>query len=52
MINPFIERNGIIYSIERDGQITDELKGLINREQSTNRRYIGFYPDADVQIDD
>ena len=51
-INNFINRNGITYSVERNGDVISEQKGLINTKQSTGKRYIGFYPDADIQIGD
>lgn len=51
-INSFIERSGIMYSIERNSKIISEHKGLINTEQSTGKRYIGFYPDVDIQTGD
>lgn len=50
--NNFIERSGIFYSVERNSSTVSEYKGLINTEQSTGKRYIGFYPDADIQIGD
>lgn len=51
-INNFIERSGVMYSVERNNDVTSEQKGLINTEQSTGKRYIGFYPEADIQIGD
>lgn len=51
-INSLIERSGVMYSIERNGKIISQSKGLINTEQSTGKRYIGFYPDSDIQRGD
>lgn len=51
-INNLIERSGILYSVERNGEIISQFKGLINTEQSTTKRYIGFYPDVDIQSED
>lgn len=55
MHNPLasiIKRNGSMYSIERSNSSVEPAQGMINREQSTGKRYIGFLPGADVQIDD
>lgn len=50
--NPFIDRNGIKYNVERDSIIVGSFQGLINREQATNKRYISFHVGTDVQIGD
>lgn len=50
--NNLIERSGILYSVERNSKLISQSKGLINTEQSTGKRYIGFYPDADIQSED
>ena len=55
MRNPLeslIKRLGSMYSIERDNGSVDPVKGLINQEQSTGKRYIGFLPGTDIQVDD
>lgn len=51
-VNTFIERHGLIYSVERNSVSIAEYKGLINREESTNKRYIGFYPNTEIEIGD
>ncbi len=50
--NYFIDKNGIMYSVERNHEQVATHKGLINREQSTNRRYISFHVGTDIQIKD
>lgn len=50
--NTFIDRYGMFYSIERNGLSKSKYMGLINTEKSTQKRYIGFYPDADIQSGD
>ena len=50
--NYFIDRHGIMYSVERNHELIATHKGLINREQSTNRRYISFHVGTDIQIGD
>lgn len=50
--NPFIDRNGIMYQVERDSTVCNSFKGLINREKSTNQRYISFHVGSDLQIGD
>ena len=55
MRNPLttiIKRSGSMYSIERNNNFVDLVQGMINREQSSGRRYIGFLPGTDVQVDD
>lgn len=55
MRNPLttiIKRSGSMYSIERNNNFVDPVQGMINREQSSGRRYIGFLPGTDVQVDD
>jgi len=51
-LSNFIDRSGVMYSVEREGKIVGSYKGLINTEQSSGKRYVAFYPDADVQISD
>ena len=50
--NFFIDRHGIMYSVERNHEQIATYKGLINREQSTNKRYISFHVGTDIQIGD
>lgn len=50
--NIFIDRQGILYSVERDNKQIATHKGLINRERSTNKRYISFHVGTDIQIGD
>lgn len=50
--NYFIDRQGIMYSVERNHEEIAAYKGLINREQSTNKRYISFHVGTDIQIGD
>jgi hypothetical protein len=51
-INTFIQRSGVMYSVIRNNVSVSEHKGLINTEESTRKRYIGFCPDVDIQIGD
>lgn len=48
----FISERGIMYQIERNGNIIDELKGLQNFNQNTSRKYIGFMPRSNVKTGD
>lgn len=50
--NIFIDKQGVLYSVERGHKQIATHKGLINREQSTNRRYISFHVGTDIQIGD
>lgn len=48
----FLNRHGVMLSIERNGESVGNEKGLINREESTHKRYIGFIPGATIDIGD
>ena len=55
MCNPLesiIKRSGSMYSIARSNSSVTPVQGMINREQSTGKRYIGFLPGTDVQVGD
>ena len=55
MRNPLesiIKRSGSMYSIARSNSSVTPVQGMINREQSTGKRYIGFLPCTDVQVGD
>ena len=51
--NPFpvlLKQMGQLFKIERNGEIINSLKGLINRENDTKRDYVGFMmPGSDVK---
>ncbi len=49
---PAILINGETFLINRNHELVSQSKGLMNREQSTNIRYIGFPPDAPIEIGD
>lgn len=51
-MNTFISRYGISYSVERSGSHIGNCTGLLNIEQSTNKRFISFKVGTDIQIDD
>lgn len=51
-IRGFLQRSGVVFSIERKGKSPNPEKGLMNREQSTQRKYIGFLPGTDIEIGD
>ena len=53
--NPFpvlLKQMGQLFKIERNGEIINSLKGLINRENDTKRDYVGFMPGSDVKAGD
>ncbi len=55
MRNPLesiIKLSGSMYSIARGNSSVTPVQGMINREQSTGKRYIGFLPCTDVQVGD
>ena len=54
MNNPLnsFKRHMIDFEIYRNANLIATVKGLKNTENGTNRKYINFYPDADIQIGD
>ncbi len=42
----------IDFEVHRDSNLLYTIKGLKNTEKGSNKKYIGFYPDADIQIGD
>ena len=51
-IRGFLQRSGVMFSIERDGESLNPEKGLMNREQDTQKRYVGFLPGTNIEIGD
>lgn len=46
-------RNQMIdFDIYRNAALINTVKGLKNTEKGTNRKFIGFFPDVDIQIGD
>lgn len=54
MNNPLnsFKRNMIDFEIYRNSNLMSIAKGLKNTEKGSNKKYIGFFPEADVQIGD
>lgn len=53
--NPFpalLRQLGQTFQIERNGEIVETTKGLVNRENDTKRDYIGFMPGSNVKPGD
>ena len=51
-IRGFLNRSGVMLTVEKNGAQVGAEKGLINREQSTQRRYIGFIPGTKIDVGD
>lgn len=51
-IRGFLQRSGVMFSIERNGEFPNPERGLMNREQDTKKRYIGFLPETKIEIGD
>ena len=47
-----LSMSGQKFIIERNEEFIQEVDGLANWEQSTNRKYIGFIPNTDVKAGD
>lgn len=46
-------RNQMInFQIYRNSTLIDTVKGLKNTEKGSNKKFIGFFPDVDIQIGD
>ena len=54
MNNPLnsFKKNMIDFEIYRNSNLMSIAKGLKNTEKVSNKKYIGFFPEADVQIGD
>lgn len=54
MVNPLnhFKNMMIEFQIFRNSVLISTVKGLKNTEKGTNKKYIGFYPDVDIQIGD
>jgi len=55
MNNPldrFMPRFGVAYKVTRAGAEIASITGLPNEEKSPHRNYVGFYPDADICVND
>lgn len=48
----FIEMNGIMFKIERNGSVISELKGRHQIEAGTSKKYVGFFVNSDVKPGD
>src|SRR5262245_7519887 len=48
----FMKRAGQPYVVVRNSVRLHTLEGLVNFEKGTGRRYIGFFPDSDLQAGD
>lgn len=51
-IRGFLQRSGVIFKIERKNSSPAPERGLMNREQSTQKKYIGFLPGTNIEIGD
>lgn len=50
-LNSF-KRQMIDFQIYRNSALIDTVKGLKNTEKGSNKKFIGFFPDVDIQIGD
>lgn len=48
----FISDRGIVFKIERNGQIMSELKALQSLEENTSKKILRFFHDSDVKSGD
>lgn len=48
----FISDHGVIFKIERNGQIMSELKALQSLEENTSKKILRFFHDSDVKSGD
>lgn len=52
MMQEFLNRFGVNYTVIRDGSNVTTIEGMSNHEKSTSRAYIGFLPGADIRVND
>ncbi len=48
----FLHSHGTQFEIYRDGQLVCKTDGLPNTEESSGKKYVGFKPGTDIEIDD
>ena len=46
----FLNRHGIMFDIERNGKVINNVRGLPNSDDG--KEYVGFMPGTDVQVGD
>lgn len=51
-IKSFLDSHGEDYDLTRDDQYLGVVRGLKNREKGSNRNFIGFLPEVNVQVGD
>lgn len=51
-IKSFLDSNGEDFELTRDGQKLGTVRGLMNSEKNTGRRYLGFLEDVDIRVGD
>lgn len=52
IMQTFLTRSGVQYTVIRDGTPIATHLGLPNHEQSTSKAYIGFLPETDICVND
>ncbi|MDW8517593.1 hypothetical protein [Priestia flexa] len=48
----FMEMGGEKFEVFRNGEKISEVEGLPNREETTQKAYVGFYPSTDIKPGD
>ncbi|KQX69257.1 hypothetical protein [Paenibacillus sp. Root444D2] len=51
-LSTFMSMAGEKYKVFRNGEQVSTVEGMQNTEDNTRRKYVGFYPDADIQVGD
>ncbi|CAH0345727.1 hypothetical protein [Bacillus sp. CECT 9360] len=51
-LESFMEMGGEQFEVYRNDIKIEEVEGVPNREKETNRAYIGFYPNTDIEVGD
>lgn len=52
ILDGFMNMDGEMFTIERDGVVIDTVKGLLNVSKQTGKKMCNFYPDTDIKPND
>ena len=48
----FLNMHGISITVKREGEEDRIIRGLLNQDQITGKRYVGFRPGTDIKVGD
>jgi len=51
-LRQFMKKGGEYFTVIREGKKIGEIEGIRNTEQSSKRKYVGFYPQSEIKPGD